>query len=190
METIGGRSRFAFSNYDDDRKFGGGQNPVVGVTWYAARAYARWLSMVEGTAKEYRLLNEFEWEWAAEGKQGTSGERVRKYPWLEEKGEANPRLLNYYESNIGATTPVGSYPEGATPEGLYDMAGNVWEWFSDWYGDKGSFANLLGPKAGSRNVIRGGSWDDDVVYFRSAFRGSRSPYDRRDTVGFRLAFVP
>lgn len=77
--------------------------------------------MFDGRVREYRLLNEVEWEWVAGGKQGTSGERVRQYPWPEERGEAKPALLNY-NNNVGATTPVGSYPDGATPEGLYDMA--------------------------------------------------------------------
>ncbi len=98
------------SKYDDDRKFSGEYQPVVGVTWYAAQAYAHWLSMVEGSAKKYRLPNEVEWEWAGGGKKGIMGQNVREYPWPKERGEANPRLLNYYDSNIGATTPVGSYP--------------------------------------------------------------------------------
>ncbi|MFZ4525794.1 MAG: SUMF1/EgtB/PvdO family nonheme iron enzyme [Chlorobium sp.] len=178
------------SKYDEDRKFGGEQQPVVGVTWYAARAYCLWLSMVEGRTREYRLLNEFEWEWAAGGKQGTSGERVREYPWPEEKGEADPALLNYDESNIGTTTPVGSYPEGATPEGLYDMAGNVWDLCSDWYGNSGSFANLLGPETGSGRVLRGGGWGGLAGRCRSTYRRSYAPGDRGSGVGFRLVFVP
>ncbi len=178
------------STYDEDRKFGGEQQPVVGITWYAARSYALWLSMAEEGARQYRLPNEVEWEWAAGGKQGTSGESVRPYPWPEERGDATPALLNCKESNIGATTPVGSYPDGATPEGLYDMAGNVWEWCSDWHGNKGAFTDPLGPETGSNRVIRGGSWFNSAEFCRSASRYVSSPDYRYDPVGFRPVFVP
>ncbi len=177
------------SNYDEDRKFGGENQPVVGVTWYAAQAYCLWLSMLEGKTACYRLAYEIEWEWAAGGKQGTTGQKVREYPWPEEKGEASSVLMNY-NNNEGATTPVGSYPDGATPEGLYDMAGNVWEWCSDWYGDDGTFADLLGPETGSARVLRGGSWYDDAEFCRSAYRNDYPPYLRLNYIGFRLVFVP
>ncbi len=175
---------------DEDRKFGGDNQPVVGVTWYAARAYCLWLSMLEESSGHYRLANEIEWEWAAGGKQGTTGQKVREYPWQEEKGKANPKLLNFSESNIGATTPVGSYPYGATPEGLYDMAGNVWEWCSDWYGDDGTFTDPFGPDKGSDRVLRGGSWSNRAGGCRSAFRFWSAPGGRGSDVGFRLVFVP
>ncbi len=178
------------SENDEDRKFGGDNQPVVGVTWYAARAYCLWLSMIEESAGHYRLAHEIEWEWAAGGKQGTIGQKVREYPWPEEKGKAHPKLLNFDESNIGATTPVGSYPEGATPEGLYDMAGNVWEWCSDWYGADGTFTDPLGPESGSYRVIRGGSWHYSAGYCRSANRHWITPDARLSRVGFRLVFVP
>ncbi len=178
------------SENDEDRKFGGENQPVVGVTWYAARAYSLWLSLLEESTGHYRLANEMEWEWAAGGKQGTTGQKVREYPWLEEKGDASPGLLNFRESNIGATTPVGSYPDGATPEGLYDMAGNVWEWCSDWYGDDGTFAKLFGPETGSYRVLRGGYWDSSAWCCRSAFRDYDTPGYRSNYVGFRLVFVP
>jgi len=178
------------SENDENRKFDGENQPVVGVTWYAARAYSMWLSSLEKSASYFRLANEIEWEWAAGGKQGTTGQKVREYPWPEEKGKANPKLLNFSESNIGATTPVGSYPEGATPEGLYDMAGNVWEWCSDWYGEDGTFAKLFGPETGSRRVIRGGGWGLNAEYCRSAYRNSLPPAYWSSSVGFRLVFVP
>ncbi|MFZ4525148.1 MAG: NACHT domain-containing protein [Chlorobium sp.] len=166
------------SNYDEDRKFDGDDQPVVGVTWYAARAYCLWLSMQEKSERQYRLPNEVEWEWAAGGKQGTTGQRVREYPWLEEKGGASSTLLNY-NNNVGATTPVGSYPDGATPEGLYDMAGNVWEWTDSWW-----------DETRSDRVVRGGGWSSRAVSCRSAFRSSVTPDDRSSNVGFRLVFVP
>ena len=178
------------STYDEDRKFDGENHPVVGVTWYAVRAYSLWLSLIEESAGHYRLANEIEWEWAAGGKQGTIGQEVREYPWPEEKGVATPKLLNFGGSNIGATTPVGSYPDGATPEGLYDMAGNVWEWCNDWYGDDGTFTDPLGPETGSDRVLRGGGWDGSAENCRSAYRGSGTPGSRGSFVGFRLVFVP
>jgi 3',5'-cyclic AMP phosphodiesterase CpdA len=164
------------SEQDNDRKFGGDDQPVVGVTWYAARAYALWLSrQEEGKAGLYRLPTGIEWEWAAGGRQREAVQRVRPYPWPEEKGEPTPKLANY-GMHAGATTPVGSYPEGATPEGLYDMAGNVWEWCSD--------------SEGSIRVLRGGGWGYAAESCRSAFRDSGPPGRRGGGVGFRLVFVP
>ncbi|MBV5289864.1 MAG: SUMF1/EgtB/PvdO family nonheme iron enzyme [Pelodictyon phaeoclathratiforme] len=179
------------SKFDEDRKFGGEQQPVVGVTWYDACAYCLWLSMAEGRERKYRLLSEVEWEWAAGGKQGTSGERVRPYPWPEERGRAKrtSTLLNCNQ-NVGATTPVGSYPDGVTPEGLYDMAGNVWEWCLDWYAENGTFINPLLSETGSYRVIRGGGWDDNAKSCLSAFRGGSPPGNRSNNVGFRPVFVP
>ncbi len=72
----------------------------------------------------------------------------RKYPWPTEKGEPNSTLLNY-NNNVGATTRVGSYPEGATPEGLYDMAGNVWEWTGSWWDDTTRSDRVLRGGAGT-----------------------------------------
>ncbi len=76
-------------------------------------------------------------------------------------------------------TPVGSYPEGATPEGLYDMAGNVWEWTDSWYDSSRSY-----------RVLRGGSWLNTAEYCRSAYRNCNTPDLRNYLVGFRLVFVP
>ena len=165
------------SQFDEDRKFGGDDQPVVGVTWYAAQAYGIWLSQLEG--KIYRLPTGVEWEWAAGGRQGTTGEKVREYPWPDEKGEASPKLLNF-DGNVGETTPVGSYSEGATPEGLYDMAGNVWEWTEEWW-DEDTCSN---------RVLRGGSWNYYAGNCRSAFRNPDTPDSRNSGTGFRLAFVP
>ena len=116
------------SRLDDDRKFNMEEQPVVGVSWYAARAYCLWLSLLEsngGNAGLYRLPTEVEWEYAASGKEN------RRYPWGKD-GPASTRAN--YGNNEGVTTPVGRYPEGSTPEGLYDMAGNVWEWMENNYG--------------------------------------------------------
>ncbi|MGH7493814.1 MAG: SUMF1/EgtB/PvdO family nonheme iron enzyme [bacterium] len=141
---------------DDDRKFNGEDQPVVDVSWYAARAYCLWLSELErasngqatgrkqGASTIYRLPREVEWERAAAGRQEDGS--LREYPWPKEKGEPNKKLANY-ERNIGQTTPVNRYPEGATPEGLMDMAGNVREWQENWY-----------DAEKTRRALRGGSW--------------------------------
>jgi formylglycine-generating enzyme required for sulfatase activity len=166
------------SRLDEDKRFNGDDQPVVGVTWYDASSYCFWLSCLEailsntGAGTLYRLPTEEEWEWAAGGEPDGS---VREYPWPKEKGEPNPNLANY-EENVGATTPVGRYPEGATPHGLMDMAGNVWEWMDNYYSEeKITFA------------IRGGSWSTGASVLRCSARVRNYPRDYRNVVdGFRV----
>ena len=163
-----------FRSYkDEDRKFGGDDQPVVSVTWYAARSYCLWLSLVESKGAHsdlYRLPTEPEWEWAASGKE------KREYPWGN--SEPTPKLANYSDSNIGATTPVGSYPEGATPEGLYDMAGNVWEWQENRFGHE---------KYPDARALCGGSWDLNAEDLRCSSRYVVvNPYLRNYLFGFRV----
>ena len=173
------------SVYNDDKRFNESDQPVVGITWFAARAYCFWLSclhaMQEGNeqlegvnriASIYRLPTEVEWEWAAAGRE--KGGSLRKYPWPKEKGEPNKNLANYNQ-NVGKTTPVGRYPEGATPEGLMDMAGNVWEWMENLY-DKDEDARAL----------RGGSWDDVDNYLRCSARNYGYPVNYWNYYGFRV----
>ncbi|MBN2313447.1 MAG: SUMF1/EgtB/PvdO family nonheme iron enzyme [Sedimentisphaerales bacterium] len=162
------------SEYDDEKRFKGDDQPVVGVSWFSARAYCCWLSLLEAASKgapieasvnKYRLPTELEWEWAASG-----GDR--EYPWGNT--EPNDKLANYGE-NVGATTPVGRYPDGVTPEGLMDMAGNVWEWMENRY-----------SKTGEARSLRGGSWDRYEVYLRCSRRIGYRPEDRDGVVGFRV----
>jgi formylglycine-generating enzyme required for sulfatase activity len=94
-------------------------HPVVCVTWHDAVAYAAWLAKLTG--QSWRLPTEAEWEKAARGTDG------RIYPWGDAFDKAR---CNVSESGIGTTTPVGSYPNGASPYGAQDMAGSVWEWAS------------------------------------------------------------
>ena len=163
------------SGRDEDRKFGGDDQPVVSISWYAARAYCLWLSLLESNGEVsvlYRLPTEKEWEYAAAGKKG------RQYPW----GNAEPtKMLANYDSNEGATTPEGRYPDGATPEGLYDMAGNVWEWMEDWY-DK----NTSDEYISSARALRGGSWGNIPGDLRCAARSGGRPAVGSGGVGFRV----
>jgi sulfatase modifying factor 1 len=118
----------------------------------------------------YRLPTEAEWEKAARG--GVSG---KLYAWGTD--EISTELANYARNKNG-TTPIGSY--GANGYGLYDMAGNVWEWTWDWYGDYSSTAQTdpRGPSLGSYRVFRGGSWDGGAGYCRVAHRYYDSPGNR------------
>jgi len=162
-------SNLFISRYDADRRFKENDQPVVGVSWYDAKAYCLWVSLVESQGKNsglYRLPNEAEWQFAA------AGSESRPYPWGPD--EPTDKHANY-NRHVGATTPVGRYPEGATPEGLYDMAGNVWEWMDNGYDEDKSVA-----------FLRGGSWygtDDNLrcsarVYLNPGYGGSG--------IGFRV----
>ena len=172
------------SDSDDDKRFNGDDQPVVDVTWYAARAYCFWLSCLDEAIKGnkiledinrlasiYRLPTEIEWEWTAGGEPNGS---VREYPWAKDKGGPSPSLANY-GGNVDATTPVGRYPEGATPQGLLDMAGNVWEWMENYYDEDKDFL-----------ALRGGSWLYYDVNLRCAARNFYHPGSRYNYIGFRV----
>jgi formylglycine-generating enzyme required for sulfatase activity len=152
--------------------------PVTDVSWYEAAAFCSWAnSWLPGC----RLPTEAEWERAARGTDG------RKFPWGIEP--ADPSRLNF-ESSVGHATPVGIYPLGATPEGICDMAGNVWEWCWDRYGEdyygRSPPRNPRGPDDGEYGVLRGGAWSDLAAGCRAAIRGGDHPQVRDCNVGFRV----
>ncbi len=166
--------------YWHDRKWNGLNFPVVGVSWYEAAAYARWLS--KKTGENYALPTEAQWEKAARGTKGLI------YPW---GNDFNKNLCNYDECGLDRTSPVGIFPGGESPYGCVDMAGNVWEWCGDWY-DSDYYKscpkkNPQAPSAGSNRVLRGGGWGGNAWNCRAAFRDAGHPAIRFAYVGFRLA---
>ncbi len=162
--------------YWDDPDFNAPDQPVVGVSWHDATAYAEWAGK--------RLPTEAEWEKAARG--GLIGKR---YPWGDEitHDDANYRGTGGKDIWAEQTAPVGSFaPNGY---GLYDMAGNVWEWCADWYdGNYYSISperNPMGPGSGTYRVLRGGSWRSTPDTLRAAFRTNNDPTATDSHLGFR-----
>ena len=153
-------------------------------------------SYVKWTANGYRLTTEAEWEKAARG--GMTGKR---YPWGDTIGGSNANYSgsgDSWESGNPQTTPCGFYngaqtpvgPDMANGYGLYDMAGNVWEWCWDSYGDAYYGAieagdNPKGPSTGGNRVLRGGTWYGSTDFLRCAYRGDDGPGDANYDVGFR-----
>lgn len=171
-----------------------GDHPVVNVSWNDAQAYCQWLSQKIG--KHYRLPTEAEWEKAARWRPPAFGREGMPliYPW---GNEFNLNRCNTVESNIGGTSPVGQFsPQGDSPYGCADMAGNVWEWCADWFDPheyqnrKLPIANPLGPETGSVRVLRGGSFLNTRLNARCALRDWYNPNYFLDNGGFRVAASP
>jgi formylglycine-generating enzyme required for sulfatase activity len=163
--------------WDDGRmKAGRANHPVVGVNVYEACAFAAWLTQQLNDGRVYRLPSEAEWEYAA---RGTSR---RTYPWGP--GEPTDDRANFGDT-YGATTPVGCFPGGATPEELLDLAGNVWEWTRSIF--RAYPYNDHAPSLGALITVRGGSWHSRAIRLRAATRNRNDPDMYFDDLGFRLA---
>ncbi len=179
--------------YWDDPRLSKPEQPVVGVSWTDANAFCKW----DGK----RLPTEAEWEKAAKGPEGDN-----HYPWGH---HLDPKKANYGQ-NVGRTMPVDSYPEGVSGYGIYNMAGNVFEWVADWYDPKyygrlETMVNPTGPEkplwlggtgtyvdrltVGEKRVIRGGSWIAPEGTIRSTHRFWNHPLNNSYGVGlgFRCA---
>jgi formylglycine-generating enzyme required for sulfatase activity len=183
-----------------EEPFGQPNHPAVGVTWYEAAAFARWLGeqWKAGPPPKgdlVRLPLEAEWEKAARGGMEMlvqplcrrfvdgltepehpaltpSPDPRREFPWL---GQFDANKANGSETNIGASSAVGCFPAGASPCGALDLSGNVWEWCQD--------------DAGGARVLRGGSFTDVPVDLRCSYRLDFVPVNRYCNIGFRVVWV-
>lgn len=169
----------------------GDKHPVVHVSSLDAIKFCNWLSTRE--RRKYRLPTEAEWEYAAKGSDG------RKFPWGNQDGRGD--LANFADRNTvfawsdreidsgyAESSPVGAFPLGASPFGLEDMAGNVWEWCLDYYEPyrSGPKINPRGPTIGAKRVHRGGSWKSRFSSLRTTVRGSNVPSFSCNDLGFRI----
>jgi formylglycine-generating enzyme required for sulfatase activity len=158
--------------------FKGAKRPVEFVSWDDCQEFIRKLNVLTG--KRFRLPTEAEWEYAARG-----GNRSQGYKYA---GGNNISSVAWYDGNAGREThPVGQ--KQSNEMGLYDMAGNVWEWCQDWKGVYSSSpqTNPTGPSSASLRVYRGGSWGNYARYCRVSIRYYFKPDYRSSYLGLRLA---
>jgi iron(II)-dependent oxidoreductase len=163
-------------NFLSDPDLNGPDQPVVGVSWEDANAYANWVGK--------RLPTEAEWEKAARGT------KKWEYPFGH---HADDNQVNKFGKSDGYpyTAPVDKFPEGKSPYGLYQMAGNVQEWCADWYQANlytiMAVRNPQGPNSGKYKIIRGGSWGDEVENLTTTKRWYKSYTSSDYKTGFRCA---
>ncbi len=164
----------------ENETLNGETQPVVGVTWFDAQAFAEWIG---GS-----LPTEAQWERAARGTE------ARIYPW----GDTPPKARQHanFARRYNRPVPVGQFPEGESPDGIADLAGNVWEWCLDEYDPTAYQRNVGGVPRNPLNlrfrdvlrarVIRGGAWDVGRAFLRSSLRFKFYPLDSTHTIGFRV----
>jgi formylglycine-generating enzyme required for sulfatase activity len=174
----------AFTNASGHREAGyrgKDDHPVTGVSWHDAVTFCAWLG--RETGQPYRLPTEAEWEKAARGTDG------RIYPWGD---QFDPKKCNVKDTGIGTTSAVGAFPGGASPYGVLDMSGNVWEWTRSIY--RGypydPEDGREDPDEKSCRVLRGGAFSLRRLDVRCAFRRALDPLDRVGLYGFRCVVVP
>jgi formylglycine-generating enzyme required for sulfatase activity len=211
-------SATGYSPGNSDCLKGISNHPVTWVSWYEARDYCRWLegklsTLFEQHEKEIQsrsagnafrrdlisgsytidLLSEAEWEKAARGATGF------RYPW---GSTIDPNRANYKDTHIGTTTPVGCFPSGASPYGILDMSGNVWNWTRTLWGtslENPSFDLPYDPTDGREDTeapaemlrcMRGGAFTVEPARAEAVFRDAVEPNSRDDADGFRAGLVP
>ncbi|MBI5842903.1 MAG: SUMF1/EgtB/PvdO family nonheme iron enzyme [Chloroflexi bacterium] len=172
----------------DDPRWNGANLPIVGITWFEMEAYCNWLTFASG--KCFRLPTEAEWEHAARG----AGNFI--WAWGNE-WDADKANTDEAEKKIAGTSPVGMYPNGASPYGIEDVMGNVWEWCLDWYNEN-EYKERLGKEAkdpygaqnGTARVVRGGSWNLNRHGARCSSRLGGAPGGFNHSLGFRVVCSP
>lgn len=150
-------------------------HPVVRISQADAQAYCKWAGR--------RLLTEAEWEKAARGDNGSL------YPWGNQFSCSYANLGNSGCDSYSHTAPVGKFPDGASPYGILDMSGNVWEWVSDWYQknyyENSPYQNPRGPNNGDGFIMRGGSWSSKAEWLRLSYRSWGYADNSYWSTGFR-----